>query len=404
MVVYNEGQWIDLGGVFMFLRVTCKECNQKRKDELYQIMGALANREKMQIEEKGDEVCIYACPQGTIHITEDDDSIVIEANTRHGGPGFHAFAVEFCCDLQEESPGKYEVFDDLEYETDHDFNRLCKIYEDEITYLKDTLLKNPEVRQMNYMYESTYILPLEQDGMIPTALGNLDIKEFANMSEAELMDYFFVWNEWDKNARYYKNAALLLLAKDHYTKYPLMTEASIKVADTICDYIELAYQWNPDTPLPVDVYRYLCEQLGRENQLKQPVEMEQEPSQYRSKDVYHLWQDFKVVADGAALRSIDPVNEALCLSSPYLEEDQWDWFIMASHNDTILQEKEALLESDVLTYGSKKIAFHTYFDTVDTLEAYLQEGQNVLYFHCVMKDKKDENYLKQCIKESGFLK
>ena len=72
--------------------------------------------------------------------------------------------------------------------------------------------------------------------------------------------------------------------------------------------------------------------------------------------------------------------------------------------DTILQEKEALLESDVLTYGSKKIAFHTYFDTVDTLEAYLQEGQNVLYFHCVMKDKKDENYLKQCIKESGFLK
>ena len=123
----------------------------------------------------------------------------------------------------------------------------------------------------------------------------------------------------------------------------------------------------------------MCEQLGRENQLKQPVEMEQEPSQYRSKDVYHLWQDFKVVADGAALRSIDPVNEALCLSSPYLEEDQWDWFIMASHNDTI-------------------------FDTVDTLEAYLQEGQNVLYFHCVMKDKKDENYLKQCIKESGFLK
>lgn len=182
----------------MFVRMICKECNQKRKDELYQVFGALAQREKMQIEEVGDEVLIYACPEGTIHILENEDQIIIEANTRHAGCGFHAFVVEFCCDVQEEIEGSYDLQDDLDYASNHDFQNLTRIYEDEITYLKDLLIKNPEVRTKNYLYETTYILPLEKDRRIPTAIGDMDLKEFVNRSETDLMDAFYVWNDWEK--------------------------------------------------------------------------------------------------------------------------------------------------------------------------------------------------------------
>ena len=386
----------------MFVRMKCKECNQKRKNELYQVMGGLSEREKMQIEEVGEEVLIYACPEGTIHILEDEDQIIVEANTRHAGPGFHAFVVEFCCDIQEEVEGKYDLVDDLEYASDHDFKRLVSIYEDEITYLKDLLIKNPEVREKNYMYEASYILPLEKEQRIPTAMGDMDLKEFANMSESELMDSFYVWNEWDKNARYYKNAALLLLAKEGVGEYTTMNEFNIKIADEICDYIELAYQWNPDLPLPVSVYRETCARLGRPDSLKKPIEMEQEPIQYRIGDVYHVWNDMKVVANGASQRSIDPVNEALCLMSPYKEVDQWDWFIMASEKDAILERKEELLEAEIQSYQGKKIAILTYKDEKDTIEAIVSKDDRILYFHCLVFDSKDVSYIKQCIKESGF--
>lgn len=387
----------------MFVRMNCKECNQKRKDELYQVFGALAQREKMQIEEVGDEVQIYACPEGIIHILEEDDQIIIEANTRHAGCGFHAFVVEFCCDVQEEIEGEYDLQDDLDYASNHDFQRLFQIYEDEITYLKDLLIKNPEIRTQNYLYESTYILPLEKDQRIPTAIGDLDLKDFANRSEMELMDSFYVWNDWEKNARFYKNAALLLLAKEGVGPFTTMDEKTIKYADEICDYIELAYQWNPDTSLPVKAYQDLCAILGRENQLKSPIEMEEETIQYRNSEVYHLWEDFKLVAHGASQRSIDPVNEALCLTSPYQKIDQWDWFIMASKKDAILERKEELLKEEMKSYQNKKIAMITYKDTVDTIEAILQDKDKFLYFHCVVFDPKDLSYIQQCIKESGFL-
>ena len=141
----------------MFVRMICKDRNEKEKNELYQVMGALCKREHMQIEEQGDRVVIYACVQGNIVITEEDNNVIIEANTRHGGAGFHAFAVEFCKDIQTECPGEYELVDDLDFDADEDFHRLHHIYEDEIVYLKDLLLKNPEVRNMNYMYDQTYL-------------------------------------------------------------------------------------------------------------------------------------------------------------------------------------------------------------------------------------------------------
>ncbi len=387
----------------MFVRMICKECNQKRKDELYQVFGALAQREKMQIEEVGDEVQIYACPEGTIHILEKEDQIIIEANTRHAGCGFHAFVVEFCCDVQEEIEGNYDLQDDLEYANNHDFQNLTHIYEDEITYLKDLLIKNPEVRSQNHLYESTYILPLEKDQRIPTAIGDMDLKEFANRSEMDLMDAFYVWNDWEKNDRFYKNAALLLLAKEGVGLYTTMDERTMKYADVICDYIELAYQWNPDIPLPVKAYQDLCSYLGRHNLLKSPIDMEEETIQYRKSEVYHLWEDLKIVAHGASQRSIDPVNEALCLSSPYQQIDQWDWLIVASEKDKIIEKKDELLNAEMKLYKDKKIAMITYKDNVDTIEAILQKKDRIIYFHCVVFDPKDLSYIQQCIKESGFL-
>ncbi|MBB5182257.1 hypothetical protein [Catenisphaera adipataccumulans] len=388
----------------MFVQCICKNRNEKEKNELYQVFGALANREKMQIEEKADEVVIYACPQGTIHIREEDDSIWITANTRHAGPGFHAFAVEFCKDVQTELPGEYELIDDLDFDQDENFHRLHRIYEDEIAYIKDLLLKNPEFRKQNYMYDETYFLPIEREDRIYTAARAFDIDEFRQMTDEELLDSFYVWNTWDKDAQFYKNAALVLLAKEGVGPYTMMNDHTRKYADTICDYLEIAHKMDDRLPLPVPEYNELCQQLGRKPKIT-GISAERDVSQYRRKDVYHLFEDARIVADGACERNYDPVTQSICLMGPYTDLGEWNWLIQAGKQSVICTKLNEVQKQEPIQYHDKTIQMYDWKeDGITHLEAILRQGDRVLYFHDVASDASKLPYLKQCVKESEFQK
>ena len=115
----------------MFVQLFCKDRNQKEKDELYQVLGAIAHRENVQIEERGDVVEIDVCPQGKIIVHEEDREVILSANTRHAGAGFHAFCVDIFMDIQQELNGEFELVDDLEFDQDGNFHRLHHLYEDE---------------------------------------------------------------------------------------------------------------------------------------------------------------------------------------------------------------------------------------------------------------------------------
>ena len=387
----------------MFVQLICKNRNEKEKDEIYEVLGLLCQREHIQIEDKGDTVEIYACPQGTIKAVENEEELILSASTRHAGPGFHAFVVEFFMDVMEEIPGDYELKDDLEY--DGNFDRLVQIYEDEIVYLKDVVLNNELVKSQNYMYDETYILPILKENQIATANGLMDVEEFRRLEPIQLMDNFFVWNNWDKDSRFYKNAALLLLAKESVGPYVNMDDHTSKYANAICDYIELAHEDDVNMTLPYKEYKELCHYLSRQVRIKDAKQMEEEVFQYRLKDIYHLFEQGKIVANGCAQRSYDPVSQSLCLMSPYLEDHTWDWLIQAGFQEELCTRKENLLKEEPIHYGNKEI----WLQEVDegsyyTVEAIVKEKENTMYFHCTIASKKDVAYICQCIKESEFQK
>lgn len=383
----------------------CKDRNEKEKNELYEVLGLLAQREQVQIEDRGDRVEMLVCPQGKIVISEEDDDIIIHANTRHAGAGFHAFVVDICKDIQEEVPGEYELMDDLEFANDEDFHRLHHVYEDELEYLRDALLHSDKLASQNYLFEETFFLPMEKDNRILTSIGDLDRKEFADMHLHDLMDNFYVWNEYEQDAQYFKNCALVLLAKEGVGKYTLMNDQTEKDANVICDYIELAFEKDSSISLPLREYRYLIERLNRENKLTKAQMMDEEVIQYRTKEVYHLFQDVKVVADGACERSFDPVMNSLCLMSPYEEDAHWDWLIQSAKTSEICSYLDAVEAVDPFVYDGKVIQIlEREEDGIYCLEAKLSQDTRNLYFHITIANAKDIPYLKQCIKESGFQK
>lgn len=391
----------------MFIQFTCKNCNEKKKNEIYEILGALCAREQIQIEDTGDFVKITACPEGVIKVSEEEDSIVLSANTRHAGAGFHAFVIDLCRDLEEEladSEGKYDMLDDLKFDDDGDFDRLQKLFEDEAEYIRGVLIDNKRFRSQNYLYEDAYFLPLEKEGYIHTIVGSVPEHQLMEKDIQELMDYFFIWNDWEKDARFYRNCALYLLTKEGVGKYAMMNEHTEKQARLICDYIELAYEKDDSISLPVDEYDELIHELDRENKLHNPVLMERTVDQYKKKDVYHLYKDLKVVADGASERNVDYVSDSICLMSPFVDEN-WDYLIQASHSPSILLRGDEVEASSSKTVGKKALQIIEYEENgVYYVEGKLVEKNDVMFIRSICSDEKWIPYLKRCMQESTFQK
>ena len=388
----------------MYVQLICKDLNEKEMNELYEVLGALCEREGVQIEDRGASVEILVCPQGKIVVTEDDMTMVMTANTRHAGAGFHAFVVDLFKDIEEEVPGEYELIDDLEYANDEDFHRLHHVYENELDYIRKLLLTDPAFRQKNYLYDETYFLPMEKENRVLTSIGDMDRDTFMHKELHDLMDAFYVWNDWDRDARFYRNAALTLLAKEGVGAYTNMNEQTKKVANEVCDDLEIAHEKDPELPLPVKEYTELVDLLGRENKLKDAPKMEKDAIQYRTEDVYHLFDDARIVAPGAAERSYDPITKSVNLMAPYTDDGQWSWLIQASTHPDIVTNRKALEEQEPELVDGKSIWFDDWMeDGYYVLEAMLRYDNRTLYFHDVAVSEREIPYLKQCVRQSGFM-
>ncbi len=49
------------GGFNMFVQMICKDRNEKEMNELYEVLGLIARREEVQIEDRYDHVDILVC-------------------------------------------------------------------------------------------------------------------------------------------------------------------------------------------------------------------------------------------------------------------------------------------------------------------------------------------------------
>ncbi|MBF0578501.1 hypothetical protein IM774_01575 [Erysipelotrichaceae bacterium RD49] len=388
----------------MFVQLICKNRSQAQMDELYEVLGALAAREGVQIEDRGHDVEILVCPQGKIVVIEEDKDMILSANTRQGGPGFHAFVVDLFEDIQEEIPGDYEMIDDTEYDKDKDWDRLVQLYENELDYVRKMILEDPQFRNKNYMFDETYYLPKPEKGKVLTATGDMDEEEFKNKNLSDLMDHFYVWNDWDRDARFYRNAALTLLAKEGYGQFAKMNEQTEKIADEICDDLEIAFRMDPTLPLPLKAYNELIHLLGRENKLEGAVEMDREAVQYRTREVYHVFEDAKVVAPGTAERSYDPATQSVFLMAPYGENEEWSWLIQASKQPSILPNLEAVKAVEPIHEDNGNVVWIDEYevDGIRYLDAIIRDDERYLYEHVLCKSLQEQKYLRTCIMQSGF--
>lgn len=383
----------------VIMQLSCE--SDKQKNDVYEVIKLIADQEKLQLEERDEHVVIDICPQGIIECKEDGNQVILTAHTSHGGPGFHAYCINLMEWIEEECELQGTLKDDCGYVENPDFQRLK--YEVFYPWLSDLkrLIMEGAMQHQNYYFDETHYLPVYREDVVITPCGFIDRQEFEAMDTEQLAPYFFLWNNEERDALFYKSCALHLLAKEGYGAYAHMNEQSEKFSSSIVDFIEIAHQKDSSISLPLHAYHELCTQLGREACIEDGIEMDEEVCQYRQQEVYHIFHEWSIYAPGCCERSYDVIHDELYLMAPYKNENcGWEWmWKIASHmqepshwenvkNNGVHWHNETLNGTTII---EEEADFYH-------IRAILQ-AEHPLYVEIIIREEKDIAYLKACLQQ-----
>lgn len=372
---------------------------------------AIKNQLKMEIYE--DCAVIDVCPEGYIEISCENLYVSISAQTNVAGAGFHAFVCDFFAQIQKRSPIVLNANDPTGYYDQRNFNHLKygifhRWLADIVKYVKE---EEDTVSELCISWPLDYYQPKHKQGYIVTPLGYINKQDFCHTDINELAERFFIWNQLGRTADYYRNAALNLLWKECYFEFSNMNEETKKQADTILDLLEIAYEKNPELPLPLMEYHLLCEIRKREKKLidaqamTNPIKIG-----YRYDNVEYHYGNWCITLEGFCEKNFDHINQLCYLMSPYRsEEEPWKWMIRMEAVNNLIDLNQQ--ENDWKVIGKSMswkqgdafgIGVHISNEDHVLIEAYLAHHDEQLFVQAVVCDESDVEYLLKQIQSISY--
>lgn len=293
------------------------------------LLKELCESWKLKIEAYENFALIDVCPEGFVEVSYEDQFLSISAQTNVAGPGFHAYICDFFQAIIEKSPVELSVSDPTNYYQERNFEKLQK----DIFYrwLKDISAyieeKQEDYANLCISWPMDYYQPKPKKGYVVTPMGYISVQDFIHQDVETLAQRFFIWNHMGRDAHYYRSAALNLMWKECYFEYTNMNEYTEKQADLILDLLEIAHEKDPQLPLPMDEYEFLCEIKGRTPKItdgKRMITLQE--IGYRKDTVEFHFGNWAIPAHGCAEKSFDDANQTLYLMAPYKQADEpWKW-------------------------------------------------------------------------------
>lgn len=212
-----------------------------------------------------DGYMIYQfCPEGFVWMKWAEHRLVGDCQTNIAGPGFHAAVVHFLELFAAHAELKLLVEDQTGYYEDRDFQKLRRehFYPWFLELMKMVLEKKDVAGEQLVCWPSNYYLPEEEEGMITTHIRRFSIREIYGVVHSGLSMIFakdfFLWNEEEKDAYYYRNCALVMVNQECYFMPSTRSEEDRVINEGILHMLEEALEHDRRIPFPVREYRQIC--------------------------------------------------------------------------------------------------------------------------------------------------
>lgn len=378
------------------------------KEAFSAFLKQVCDEKKLKLEDYDATVMIDICPEGYIECGYEDRFVSIAAQTNVAGPGFHAFVCTVFDEIISGSQIPLEVNDPTGYYTDRNFENLK--YKYFYRWLKDiqgyVLDHIDEEKELCISWPQEYYHPVYREGFVVTPLGYIHRDDFQTRDVEDLADDFFVWNDRKRTARYYRNCAMVLLWKECYFAYSSMNEYTDKIANSILDYLEAAYEKDDLLPLPMDAYRSICTAIHREILIQHADELKIAHLGYRNEVVSYPFGSWSIPAHGCSEKSFDETTQTMHFMAPYKDaQEPWKWMIKANaytfekEIPTFLEKLEKPVDvMDAFSFEKEAVICKGIVENLDEYYTVVVQAnceKDTLFLECIVRDEQDIAMLKE---------
>lgn len=231
--------------------------------EIQDEMRTFAEEKGYQCECKGRYLMIRLCPEGYVWVKRDNNRLKGESQTNIAGPGFHVAVLHFMEEMCEGIGIHLKVEDQTGYYRRRDFISMrVNCFYRWFTALMDLVSQWEEGKEDVVCWPSGYYVPEGRSGMVITHIRPFSYAEIrgvvnSGLSMAFAKD-FFLWNEEEKDAYFYRNCGLALLNQECFFMPSSRSKQDQSINAEILWYLEKALDMDERIPFPKAEYLEVC--------------------------------------------------------------------------------------------------------------------------------------------------
>lgn len=251
------------------LTTKCKSITSFQK-----LLDVVAARNNASVSHTGDYSDLSVCRLGNIFFNYepegDEITIIGDCQTNLLGAGFHKAAIEIVDELMELRDFPFELEDDTEYYGHRDFGRMRSehFYHwlNAIIELCQKRMKE-DYSMFAISWDYTKYMPQEVEGTVVSPFGRLCPEHLIRRIKEEgieaLANEFFMWNNEERDAQFYRNTALSALWEDCYFMSSARSDEDEATNLFIIRNLETAAGMDASLAFPKEDYLLLCRLAGQ---------------------------------------------------------------------------------------------------------------------------------------------
>lgn len=233
------------------------------------LLDVVAGRHDASASHEEDYSELIICRMGmmTFGFETEEGEVVVKGycQTNLLGAGFHKAAIELADELVDLNGFPFEMMDETDYYEHRDFERMRS--EHFYRWLSNVMelcreRKGGEYQMFAICWDYDKYMPQEVEGAVVSPFGRINVERFAEREEREgiaaLAADFFMWNDAERDARFYRNTALSALWEDCYFMPSSRFDEDRAINDFIIRNLEKAAAMDASLPFPKEDYLLLC--------------------------------------------------------------------------------------------------------------------------------------------------
>lgn len=233
------------------------------------LLDVVAGRHDASASHEEDYSELIICRMGmmTFGFETEEGEVVVKGycQTNLLGAGFHKAAIELADELVDLNGFPFEMMDETDYYEHRDFERMRS--EHFYPWLSNVMelcreRKGGEYQMFAICWDYDKYMPQEVEGAVVSPFGRINVERFAEREEREgiaaLAADFFMWNDAERDARFYRNTALSALWEDCYFMPSSRFDEDKAINDFIIRNLEKAAAMDASLPFPKEDYLLLC--------------------------------------------------------------------------------------------------------------------------------------------------